>query len=108
MAGSFDPDAALMVGYSDQEGTLEFHHAVSYLLVNVITSDSRSFKSLSVTGNASERMSGDFSVDFSTLEVSSDATDGTYTSVSGGQQSLASGEAIMIAIPARTYEKVFH
>ena len=49
VAGSFDPDAALMVGYSDQEGTLEFHHAVSYLLVNVITSDSRSFKSLSVT-----------------------------------------------------------
>ena len=104
VAGSFDPDAALMVGYSDQEGTLEFHHAVSYLLVNVITSDSRSFKSLSVTGNASERMSGDFSVDFKTKEVSSNEKDGSSTTVSG-QQSLASGEAIMIAIPARTYEK---
>ena len=104
VAGSFDPDAALMVGYSDQEGTLEFHHAVSYLLVNVITSDSRSFKSLSVTGNASERMSGDFSVDFKTQEVSSNEKDESSTTVSG-QQSLASGEAIMIAIPARTYEK---
>ena len=104
MAGSFDPDAALMVGYSEQEGTLEFHHAVSYLLVNVITSDSRSFKSLSVTGNASERMSGDFSVDFKTQEVSSNEKDGSSTTVSG-QQNLASGEAIMIAIPARTYEK---
>ncbi|MBE6250102.1 MAG: exo-alpha-sialidase [Bacteroidales bacterium] len=104
VAGSFDPDAALMVGYSDQEGTLEFHHAVSYLLVNVITSDSRSFKSLSVTGNASERMSGEFSVDFKTQEVSSNEKDGSSTTVSG-QQSLASGEAIMIAIPARTYEK---
>ena len=104
VAGSFDPDAALMVGYSDQEGTLEFHHAVSYLLVNVITSDSRSFKSLSVTGNASERMSGDFSVDFKTKEVSSNEKDGSSTTVSG-QQSLASGEAIMISIPARTYEK---
>lgn len=104
VAGSFDPDAALMVGYSEQEGTLEFHHAVSYLLVNVITSDSRSFKSLSVTGNASERMSGDFSVDFKTQEVSSNEKDGSSTTVSG-QQSLASGEAIMIAIPARTYEK---
>ena len=104
VAGSFDPDAALMVGYSEQKGTLEFHHAVSYLLVNVITSDSRSFKSLSVTGNASERMSGDFSVDFKTQEVSSNEKDGSSTTVSG-QQSLASGEAIMIAIPARTYEK---
>ena len=104
VAGSFDPDAALMVGYSDQEGTLEFHHAVSYLLVNVITSDSRSFKSLSVTGNASERMSGDFSVDFKTKEVSGNEKDGSSTTVSG-QQSLASGEAIIIAIPARTYEK---
>ena len=104
VAGSFDPDAALMVGYSDQEGTFEFHHAVSYLLVNVITSDSRSFKSLSVTGNASERMSGDFSVDFKTKEVSSNEKDGSSTTVSG-QQSLASGEAIMIVIPARTYEK---
>ena len=104
VARSFDPDAALMVGYSDQEGTLEFHHAVSYLLVNVITSDSRSFKSLSVTGNASERMSGDFSVDFKTKEVSSNEKDGSSTTVSG-QQSLASGEAILIAIPARTYEK---
>ena len=104
VAGSFDPDAALMVGYSDQEGTLEFHHAVSYLLVNVITSDSRSFKSLSVTGNASERMSGEFSVDFKTQEMSSNEKDGSSTTVSG-QQSLASGEAIMIAIPARTYEK---
>ena len=104
VAGSFDPDAALMVGYSEQEGTLEFHHAVSYLLVNVITSDSRSFKSLSVTGNASERMSGDFSVDFKTQEVSSNEKDGSSTTVSG-QQSLASGEAILIAIPARTYEK---
>ena len=105
VAGSFDPDAALMVGYSEQDGKLEFHHAVSYMLVSVTTSESKSFKSLSISGNLSERMSGEFSVDFSTLEVSSDAMDGTCTSVSGGQQSLASGEAIMIAIPARTYEK---
>ena len=28
---SFDPNAALMLGYSQQEGKVEFHHAVSYL-----------------------------------------------------------------------------
>ena len=105
VSGSFDPDAALMVGYSEQNGVVEFHHAVSYMLVSVTTSGSNSFKSLSISGNLSERMNGEFSVDFNTLEVSSDATDGTCTSVSGSQQGLASGEAIMIAIPARTYEK---
>ena len=105
VSGSFDPDAALMVGYSEQNGVVEFHHAVSYMLVSVTTSGSNSFKSLSISGNLSERMSGEFSVDFNTLEVSSDAKDGTCTSVSGGQQGLASGEAIMIAIPARIYEK---
>ena len=105
VSGSFDPDAALMVGYSEQEGVVEFHHAVSYMLVSVTTSGSKSFKSLSISGNLSERMNGEFSVDFNTLEVSSDVTDGSYTTVSNGQQGLASGEAIMIAIPARTYEK---
>ena len=102
VSGSFDPDAALMVGYSEQEGKLEFNHAVSYLLVTVTTSGSTPFKSISVSGNSSERMSGDFSVDFEKCEVSSDATDGTSTTVSG-EQGLPSGEAIMIAIPARTY-----
>ena len=29
VSGSFDSDAALMVGYSEQEGKIEFHHAVS-------------------------------------------------------------------------------
>ena len=105
VSGSFDPDASLMVGYSEQEGVVEFHHAVSYMLVSVTTTESKSFKSLSISGNLSERMSGEFSVDFETLEVSSDVTDGSTTTVSNGQQGLASGEAIMIAIPARTYEK---
>ena len=105
VSGTFDPDAALMVGYSEQEGVVEFHHAVSYMLVSVTTSGAKSFKSLSVSGNLSERMSGEFSVDFNTLEVSGDVADGSSTTVSNGQQGLASGEAIMIAIPARTYEK---
>ena len=39
VAGSFDPEAALMVGYSEQEGKIEFHHAVSYLLVSIKSSD---------------------------------------------------------------------
>ena len=105
VSGTFDPDAALMVGYSEQEGILEFHHAVAYILVNVVTSEPRLFKSISVAGNASERMSGEFTVDFKTLQVSSNQNDGSTTTVSDGQSGLASGEAIMIAIPARTYEK---
>ena len=105
ISGSFDPDAALMVGYCEKEGQVDFHHAVSYLLVTVTTSDTTPFKSISVSGNLMERMSGEFAVDFETLQVSAGEKDGTSTTVSDNQKNIASGEAVMIAIPARTYEE---
>lgn len=103
VSGSFDPDAALLVGYSEQEGKINFHHAVAYLQVIVTTPNSTSFKSISVSGNDSERMNGEFSVDFKNLTVSSQECDGGSTTLIA--DALASGESVIIAIPARTYEK---
>ena len=103
--GSFDPDAALMVGYSENTGRLDFKHAVSYILVKITTSDSTPFESMSVSGNLAEAMSGEFSVDFRTLKVSNGDKDASTISVAGGAEGIPSGASVMIAIPSRTYEE---
>ena len=105
VAGSFDSDAALMVGYGKQTGKIEFHHAVSYLLVSVKSSDSTPFESLTLSGNQAESMSGEFSVDFTTLKVSNEDKDASVITVKGGAEGIASDASVMIAIPARKYEK---
>lgn len=103
ISGSFDPDAALMLGYSGQEGKLEFHHAVSYLSLNIKSSDSTPFKSISVSGNLAESMSGEFVADFNTLTLSNDDKDASTISVIGDAEGIASNAVVMVAIPARTY-----
>ncbi|MBR5103684.1 MAG: exo-alpha-sialidase [Bacteroidales bacterium] len=105
VSGSFDPDAALMIGYSEEEGKVTFSHVVSYMYINVMTPGAVPVTSISVKGNGSERMSGDFSVDFKTKEVSSDATDGSSVTITAGTDGIPSGKSAMIAIPARTYGK---
>ena len=105
VAGSFDSDAALMVGYSEHEGKVEFHHAVAYLLLNIKASDSTPFESLTVSGNLAESMSGEFAVDFTKLEVTNGDKDASVITVNAGAEGIASDAAVMIAIPARTYEK---
>lgn len=103
--GSFDPDAALMIGYSEDPGKVFFRHAVAYMNVNVTTPDAASVTSISIKGNGSERMSGDFSADFKNSALTSDSTDGSSVTVTAGSDGIPSGESAMIAIPARTYEK---
>ena len=105
VSGTFDPDAALMIGYSQQEGKVEFHHATSYILVNFKVSDSTPFESLTVSGNQAESMSGEFFADFTTLTLSNDDKDASTIVVKGGPEGIASSASVMIAIPARTYEK---
>ena len=103
VSGTFDPDAALMIGYSQQEGKVEFHHAVSYLDVKVKMSDSTPLESISVSGNLAESMSGEFHVDFNTLKVSNDDKDASIMTVKADAEGIPSDAYVMIAMPARTY-----
>ena len=105
VAGSFDPDAALMVGYSGKEGTISFNHAVSYLHLTLNVTDSTPFESMTVSGNQAESMSGEFSIDFTTLEVTNGDKDASVITVKGGAEGISSDASVMVAIPARTYEK---
>ena len=105
VSGSFDPDAALMIGYSEEEGKVTFSHVVSYMYINVMTPGAVPVTSISVKGNGSERMSGDFSADFKNTALTSDATDGSSVNITAGTDGIPSGKSAMIAIPARTYGK---
>ena len=105
VSGSFDPDAALMIGYSEAEGKLFFNHVVSYMNINVTTPDASPVTSISIKANGAERMSGEFFADFKNSALTSDSTDGSSVTVTAGFDGIPSGNSAMIAIPARTYEK---
>ena len=105
VSGSFDPDAALMIGYSEEEGKVTFSHVVSYMYINVMTPGAVPVTSISVKGNGSERMSGDFFADFKNTALTSDETDGSSVTITAGTDGIPSGKPAMIAIPARTYGK---
>lgn len=103
--GSFDPDAALMIGYSEADGRLFFNHVVSYMNINVTTPDASPVTSISIKANGAERMSGEFFADFKNSALTSDSTDGSSVTVTAGSDGIPFGNSAMIAIPARTYEK---
>ena len=105
VSGSFDPDAALMIGYSEAEGKLFFNHVVSYMNINVTTPDASPVTSISIKANGAERMSGEFFADFKNSALTSDSTDGSSVTVTAGFDGIPFGNSAMIAIPARTYEK---
>ncbi len=105
VSGSFDPDAALMIGYSEADGKLFFNHVVSYMNINVTTPDASPVTSISIKANGAERMSGEFFADFKNSALTSDSTDGSSVTVTAGSDGIPFGNSAMIAIPARTYEK---
>lgn len=100
--GDFDPSAAIMIGYSEVAGKLAFEHAVAYMQIKVTTADGAAVKSVSISGNGKETMSGEFIATFADATLVNDSKDGssvTVTSASG----FASGKEVIIAIPARNY-----
>lgn len=105
VSGSFDPDAALMIGYSEEEGKVTFSHVVSYMYINVMTPGAVPVTSISVKANEAERMSGEFFADFKNTALTSDAADGSSVTITAGTDGIPSGKPAMIAIPARTYGK---
>ena len=100
--GNFDPSAAIMLGYSEVAGKLAFEHAVAYMQIKVTTTDGEAVRSVSISGNGKETMSGEFTATFADATLVNDSKDGskvTVTSASG----FASGKEVIIAIPARNY-----
>ena len=100
--GNFDPAAAIMIGYSEEAGKLTFEHAVAYMQIKVTTADEAAVKSVSISGNGKETMSGEFTATFADATLVNDSKDGSSVTVTS-ESGFASGEEVIIAIPARNY-----
>ncbi|MBQ2113158.1 MAG: exo-alpha-sialidase [Bacteroidales bacterium] len=107
--GSFDPAAAVMLGYVAEDGqSLDFSHAMSYLFIiakDVDGFDSDEIESVTVSSLGSEPMSGKFNASFSadgcamTPAVGNIGTDVTLDCGSG----IEKGTPVVVAIPSGIY-----
>lgn len=106
VSGSFDPASGLVFGSGTKAGGVTLDHAMAYMkVVPAIASDheGHNIASFSIT-TAGEAVSGDFTLDFAEKTLTA-ATEGTGSSVTVkcDESGVASGNGIIIAIPAKTY-----
>ena len=106
VSGSFDPASGLVFGSGTKAAGVTLDHAMAYMkVVPAIASDheGHNIASFSIT-TAGEAVSGDFTLDFAEKTLTA-ATEGTGSSVTVkcDESGVASGNGIIIAIPAQTY-----
>jgi len=106
---SFDPSAAVMLGYSDSGTSLGFSHVMSYLYLTVNTVDGYDpdkIRTVTVKSLGSEPMSGAFTAAFGkdafTLSPAS-GTVSTEVSLDCGVSGVDKGTPLVIALPAGVY-----
>lgn len=106
---SFDPSAAVMLGYSDSGTALGFSHVMSYLYLTVNTVDGYDpdkIRTVTVKSLGSEPMSGAFTAAFGkdacTLSPSS-GTVSTEVSLDCGVCGVDKGTPLVIALPSGLY-----
>lgn len=109
VAGSFDPAASVMLGYmADEEGSLAFSHAMSYLYLTINTVsdyDTDNIRYVNVKSLGEEPMSGAFEAAFGAecTMAPADGTASTEVTLDCGETGVAKGTPVVIAIPAGTY-----
>lgn len=108
--GSFDPAAAVMLGYmAEEEGTLAFSHAMTYLYLTVNTVDdydNDNIRSVSVKSLGTEPLSGAFDAAFGAQGCTlapAEGTASTEVTLDCGAQGVAKGTPVVVALPAGTY-----
>lgn len=108
--GSFDPAAAVMLGYmAEEEGTLAFSHAMTYLYLTVNTVDNYdndNIRSVSVKSLGTEPLSGAFDAAFGAEGCTLAPAEGnasTEVTLDCGAQGVAKGTPVVVALPAGTY-----
>lgn len=109
-AGSFDPAAAVMLGYmAEEESALAFSHAMTYLYLTVNTVDNYdndNIRYVSVKSLGTEPLSGAFDASFGTegcAMAPAEGTASTEVTLDCGEQGVAKGTPVVVALPAGTY-----
>ncbi|HJJ83124.1 MAG TPA: hypothetical protein O0X61_00985, partial [Methanocorpusculum sp.] len=105
--GSFDPAAALMLGYAADGTELAFSHTMSYLLLTVSSqSGSDNIVSVTVSSKGNEPLCGAFSATFGAEGCSLSAGQGnenTSVTLNCGEAGVPVGTPMVVALPAGTY-----
>lgn len=110
--GSFDPAAAVMLGYMEEEGTLSFSHAMAYLYLTISTVDdydNDNIKTVTVKSLGTEPMSGAFDVTFGSegcTMAPAEGTASTEVTLDCGAAGVAKGTPVVVALPAGTYSGI--
>ncbi len=101
VAGSFDPEASVMLASGD--APLVFQNALAYLKVTVgAESECSDITSVYVTANGDEALSGTFNAVFGETCCLDAEADGAGVTLDCGE-GVAKGTPMIIAIPARVY-----
>ena len=108
-ADSFDPAAAVMLGYVEEGGKLSFSHAMAYLYLTISTVDdydNDNIKTVTVKSLGTEPMSGAFDVTFGSegcTMAPAEGTASTEVTLDCGAAGVAKGTPVVVALPAGTY-----
>lgn len=104
---SYDPSAAIMLGYSEVNGKVAFDHVMAYLKINVAKGSicADNIKSVSVKGASGENMSGSFTPVHSAdgCSIVNEGSDGNPVVLNCGSNGIAQGSTVIIAVPAKKY-----
>lgn len=106
--GTFDPSAAVMLGYADGDDMLAFSHVMTYLYITVSSVDdfdSDDIKTVTVKSLGTEPLSGKFSAHFSSEGCSIDPVSGNTSSevrLDCGT-GVSKNTPVVIALPASVY-----
>ena len=103
VAGSFDPDAAIMVGKGDAASGIHFTTPMAYMRITVNAKeggDSHGISSIKLTSVDGEPLSGNLYTDFETLRpMEGGAPEITLSAA----PAIPLGTGAIVAVPAQTY-----
>lgn len=103
VAGSFDPSAALMYGWSESSADLAFHCGTAFLKIIVQGSgDTHDIKRVEIASGGSEGLSGKFTFNASTHRLDKDCPEGKKVIVRS-TEGIPQGSPIYAAIAPGTY-----
>ncbi|MBP3481801.1 MAG: hypothetical protein J6K28_00200 [Alistipes sp.] len=104
VGGSFDPQAAVLLGHSESAGAVHLKNAMAFMKVTVAAgTHSDPVRFIRIAGNEGEPMCGRFTPDYALATLAGADDIGVYAELDCGENGIALGSEFIVAIPAATY-----